>query len=45
MGLNNNTIVYARYRIWIGLVWTIPNLVENASFRADTNPEYRINDP
>ncbi len=25
LGLNNITIVYARYRIWIGLIWPIPD--------------------
>ncbi len=25
VGLNNITIVYAQYRIWIGLIWPIPD--------------------
>ncbi len=32
VGLNNNT--YAQYRIWIGLVWPIPDPAENASIGA-----------
>ncbi len=43
VGLKNNTIVYAEYRIWIGLVWPIPDPAENASIGADTDTEYRIN--
>ncbi len=42
VGLNNNRIVYAQYRIWIGLVWPIPDLAENASIGADADTEYRI---
>ncbi len=31
---------YAQYRIWIGLIWPIPDPAENASIGADI--EYRI---
>ncbi len=41
MGLNNNTIVYAQYRIWIGLL-TDTRSAENDRIGADTDPEYRI---
>ncbi len=31
VGLNNNTIVYAQYRIWIGLFWPIPPIRQKMS--------------
>ncbi len=34
VGLNNKTIVYAQYRIWIIVFWPIPYPAENASIGA-----------
>ncbi len=42
VGLNNNTIVYAQYRIWIGLFWPIPRSGRKCQYRSDTDTEYRI---
>ncbi len=40
VGLNNNTIVYGQHRIWIRLVWLMPNPQKMTG--ADTDPEYWI---
>ncbi len=42
VGLNNNTIVYAQYRIWIGLNWLIPRSGRKYQDRSNTDTEYRI---
>ncbi len=38
-----NTIVYAQYRIWIGLFWPIPRSGRKCQYRSDT--VYRIGAP
>ncbi len=45
VGLNNNTIVYAQYRIWIGLVWPIPRSGRKCQYWRDTDTEYQIGAP
>ncbi len=40
VGLNNNRIVYAQHRIWIGLVSPILNPQRMTG--DDTDPEYQI---
>ncbi len=45
VGLNNNTIVYAQYWIWIGLIWPIPRSGRKCQYRSDTDTEYRIGAP
>ncbi len=39
------TIVYAQYRIWIGLVWPIPRSGRKCQYQSDTDTEYRIGTP
>ncbi len=45
VGLNNNTIVYAQYRIWISLFCPIPRSGRKCQYRSDTDTEYRIGAP
>ncbi len=47
VGLNNNTIIYAQHRIWIGLVTRLTDTrsAENGRIGADTDPEYQIMHP
>ncbi len=45
VGLNYNTISYAEYRIWIGLIRPIPRSSRKWQYRSDTDPEYRIGAP
>ncbi len=45
VGLNNNNISYAEYRIWIGLVRPIHRFSRKGQYRSDTDPEYRIGAP
>ncbi len=37
-----NVMVYAQHRIWIGLVWPTPDPQKMTGSGDDTDPEYRI---